>query len=107
MPVILSCRTSSQKGVGPMGQPRRQKPPLVMGISDGRKEFEESHWLGTTRRDLDLLRWRPREGLSLNDVQCSRETLRGAHQGSIVEVPGIQSEGGNLGLDTLDDGIES
>ena len=51
-----------------MGQPRRQKPPLVTGISDGRVECEESHWLGTTRRDLDLLRWRPREGPRLSQL---------------------------------------
>ena len=45
--------------------------------------------------------------IPLDYVQCSRETLRGTHQGAIVEVPGIQSKRGYLGLDTLDNGVES
>ena len=59
-----------------MGQPRRQKPPLVTGISDGREEFE-SHWLGTKRRDLDLLRWRPREGPSFSMMSSAAERPSG------------------------------
>ena len=48
-----------------------------------------------------------RGAIPLDYVQCSRETLRGTHQGAIVEVPGIQSKRGYLGLDTLDNGVES
>ena len=87
-----------------MGQPRRQKPPLVTGISDGRVECEESHWLGTTRRDLDLLRWRPR-GPSLSMMSSAAERPSGGP----TRVPSsryqaFKAREGTSAL-TLDDGL--
>ena len=35
---ILLLKTASQKTGGPMGQPRKENPWRVMGISDGRGE---------------------------------------------------------------------
>ena len=88
-----------------MGQPRREKPPLVMGMPGGRRDWEASLWLGAYRRDLAWLRWRPREGPSLSIMSSAAERLRRAHKGAIIEVPSVQVEGGYLSLDTLDDGV--
>ena len=60
----LTWSTSSQKEEGPIGQPRRQKPPRTTGTSGGREEEEASQSLGMKRRDFSLLRWRPTEGPS-------------------------------------------
>ena len=51
-----------------MGQPRREKPQRVVGISDGRGEHEASASSGIKRRDLLLLRRSPRAGPSLSTI---------------------------------------
>ena len=48
-----------------------------------------------------------RGALRLHNVESSREVPRGAHQGAVVEVPGVQGERGYLSPDTLDDRVES
>ena len=91
-----------------MGQPRRQNPARVTGISGGRGDREASQSLGMKRRDLPLLRWRPTEGPSVSTMRSAAErSPRRAHLGAVVEVPGVQGKSGNLSLDTLDDGVES
>ena len=60
-----------------MGQPRREKPPLVMGMPGGRRDWEASLWLGAYRRDLARLRWRPREGPSLSIMSSVAERPSG------------------------------
>ena len=88
-----------------MGQPRREKPPLVMGMPGGRRDWEASLWLGAYRR-LGSAKVEAKRGpVRLNYVQCCRKTLRRAHKGAIIEVPSVQGEGGYLSLDTLDDGV--
>ena len=48
-----------------------------------------------------------RGALCLDNAECSREVPRRAHQGAVVEVPGVQGKSGNLSFDTLDDGVGS
>ena len=55
-----------------MGQPRGEKPPLVMGMPGERRDWEASLWLGAYRRDLTRLRWR-----SLSIMSSAAERLSG------------------------------
>ena len=51
-----------------MGLPRRVKPHREIGMSDDNGDWEASMSSGMKRRDLELLRWRPTEGLSLSMI---------------------------------------
>ena len=64
-----------------MGQPKREKPRRVTGISGGRVERSASASLGMKREDLALFRWSPRAGPSLSTMlraaaRSSGETAR-------------------------------
>ena len=68
--VTLFWNTCSQKEGGPIGQPRREKPQRVMGMSDGSGDWVASASSGMKSRDLPLLRWRPTDGPS-RSMMCS------------------------------------
>ena len=60
-----------------MGQPRRQNPAQVTGTSGGRGDREATQSLGTKRRDLPLLRWRPTGGPSVMTMWSAAERSLG------------------------------
>ena len=91
----LDRKTSSQKLGRPMGQRRREKPRLVVGMSDGRGDWDVSASSGIKRRDLLLLRGR---AIPLHNEKSSSKILRRAHQCAIIKIPGIQCESRKLTL---------
>ena len=54
-----------------MGQPRRVKPPRVVGMSDGREESEASDSSGMKGRDFARFRWSPTEGPSSSIIRSA------------------------------------
>ena len=58
-----------------MGQPRRDKPWLVTGMSRGSGEIEASSSFGINRRDLLRLRLRPTAGPSRLMMLRAAESL--------------------------------
>ena len=64
----LLLTEDSQKFAGPIGEPRREKPDLVIGISVGRGLLELSAFSGIKWRDLDLFNFSPLQGPSISSI---------------------------------------
>ena len=69
----------------PIGQPRREKPILEVGISVGRGEVEMSASAGVCKRDFPRLRWSPTVGPSLSTMLRAAAKLAGGLTPSYCE----------------------
>ena len=72
-----------------MGQPRRENPWQVTGISDGRREQEASASPVIKDGHVSVEVETKGRAVSLNDSENGYKIFWEAHQGAVIQVPGV------------------
>ena len=89
--LILSLNTSSQNDGGPTGEPRREKPLQVFGISGGSGNVEAPAFFRYPPVKLEM----DQGIILLNDMQSSNQVFWLTHECAVIQVPaGFHLQGG-------------
>ena len=104
----LSRMEASRKQSEPMGEPRRQKPELVIGISEGRVLLHMSSPGGNVEERLATIQTQPpREAFLLDNPQGYVKVLWSATERAIVQVPGTAEQIKHFPLSSLNNWLKS